>query len=868
MFRGAYGNAGLIYGNVGFYDTTSNPGLIVGNVEFHDHSFNGGFGIGVIVGNVDVYAPAENPLSGVPPTGYLHYHGYDFDGGTGTAEDPYLISTCVQLQGMSAELSAHYRLTGDIDCSDTSNWNANPDEWVDGIVGGTLIPDSYSDDTHTSVVVTNNGYSGFQPIGGQSNPFTGELDGQNHQITGLWIFRKTTPFVGLFGMTSGANIHNFTTEGSSIVGGSSTGGIVGYMTGGSASWITSNNGMVRTYLSYNGGGFAGTLDGGDVNFVATSQGAVHGSGNVIGGLIGNMVSGNVGPVYAAASVDGGYQIGGLIGSMSGGTVADAGALGDVTSNRSEYIVMKTGYYAGGFVGYMSGGTVTRAFASGNVNSTGDYSGGFAGYAQNATISDSSANGSVSGTEETVNGTTFRPSYMGGFAGSAYETSFSNDSATGSVATTGDNVGGFVGSSQCLAAFANSSASGIVSGANYVGGFVGFDGCQGPASSFARVSASGAVTATGTDAGGFAGGLQYSTVRDAFASGAVTGTSNVGGFAGSVGSTSDISRVYARGAVTGTDPATNAGFVGNDDATSALADSFWNTETAGQPTTGSPFEKTTAEMTGSGIYEAAGWDFAGVWRRRDGTNDGYPFFIYSLTPEISGVTPVDGSTGVSVTAPIVVNFSMPMDTSSVVVSTAPCADGCPAYDSAWSNSGQTLTLTKTGGPFAYSTAYTVSVTSGSSANGVSLDPLPYEWSFTTDAAPAPAPQVQPTAGTVTGGSAIGWGSQALRATLIKASVPETVLQEAQKAREGAKKPGSVKTSRTLKFGMKGDDVKALQKFLNSQGFPVSKAGPGSSGKETGTFSAKTKAALARYQKSKGVKPDGVLGPKTRALMGPF
>ena len=61
------------------------------------------------------------------------------------------------------------------------------------------------------------------------------------------------------------------------------------------------------------------------------------------------------------------------------------------------------------------------------------------------------------------------------------------------------------------------------------------------------------------------------------------------------------------------------------------------------------------------------------------------------------------------------------------------------------------------------------------------------------------------------------------------------------------------------------MKKLQAFLNSKGFTVSDSGPGSKGKETRVFSKKTKLALAKYQKSKGLKADGVLGPKTRALI---
>lgn len=64
---------------------------------------------------------------------------------------------------------------------------------------------------------------------------------------------------------------------------------------------------------------------------------------------------------------------------------------------------------------------------------------------------------------------------------------------------------------------------------------------------------------------------------------------------------------------------------------------------------------------------------------------------------------------------------------------------------------------------------------------------------------------------------------------------------------------------------GNEVKALQQFLNSHGYPVTASGPGSSGKETSKFGPATKAALIKYQKAKGVTPaSGYFGAKTRAV----
>ncbi len=74
------------------------------------------------------------------------------------------------------------------------------------------------------------------------------------------------------------------------------------------------------------------------------------------------------------------------------------------------------------------------------------------------------------------------------------------------------------------------------------------------------------------------------------------------------------------------------------------------------------------------------------------------------------------------------------------------------------------------------------------------------------------------------------------------------------------------TRDLTVGSKGDDVKALQQFLNSKGYKVADTGAGSPGNETTIFGPLTKAALAKYQKAVGISPAvGYFGPKTRAYV---
>jgi hypothetical protein len=99
----------------------------------------------------------------------------------------------------------------------------------------------------------------------------------------------------------------------------------------------------------------------------------------------------------------------------------------------------------------------------------------------------------------------------------------------------------------------------------------------------------------------------------------------------------------------------------------------------------------------------------------------------------------------------------------------------------------------------------------------------------------------------------------------ASVPAvaSATTEAAQAVEAVTKVAAQFT-RDLELGMEGEDVKALQQFLNKNGFTVAASGVGSSGNETDYFGAKTQAAVAKYQKANGITPTaGYFGPKTRA-----
>jgi hypothetical protein len=70
------------------------------------------------------------------------------------------------------------------------------------------------------------------------------------------------------------------------------------------------------------------------------------------------------------------------------------------------------------------------------------------------------------------------------------------------------------------------------------------------------------------------------------------------------------------------------------------------------------------------------------------------------------------------------------------------------------------------------------------------------------------------------------------------------------------------TRNLSLNTTGKDVKALQQYLNDNGFIIAETGAGSIGKETSFFGTLTYKALVKFQKSLGWSGTGFFGPMTR------
>ena len=131
-----------------------------------------------------------------------------FAGGTGTAEDPWQISTAEQLYRIHDDLTAHYILIADIDLSAYENWTP---------IGAFQSLSDAPEDAE----VPHPDYA-----------FTGTFNGDGHTISNLTVSSDAPMGAGLFGCAAGtengaAYIRNFTLKNVNVSGFYLVGGAVG-----------------------------------------------------------------------------------------------------------------------------------------------------------------------------------------------------------------------------------------------------------------------------------------------------------------------------------------------------------------------------------------------------------------------------------------------------------------------------------------------------------------------------------------------------------------------------------------------------------------------------------------------------------------
>ena len=375
-----------------------------------------------------------------------------FAGGTGSSNDPYLISTYIQLDSVRNHLSSTFRLINDIDASTST---------------------------------TQHGDSGFLPIGDFTTNFTGIFHGSGHKIMHLYINRfsnnyiSSNYYIGLFGYAgSAALIDSVGMTDAAIKADGDVGGLAGECDGTINESYTTGSVTGSDWVV---GGLVGCAIGAKINY-SYSTATVNGYGQ-LGGLAGQIVTGTVTNSYATGLVTGtNYSVGGLIGSFNGailncyatnsviGVGRVGGLIGTSTNATISYCYSKgsvigTEKYIGGFIGYSDGDTVTYSYST-NTTTGGTFDiGGFAGAnVNNSSISLCYATGNTTG------GTAADDSSCGGFAGyNEFGSSISSCYARGN-ALGYQYIGGLTGNNN--GSVSNCYATGYVTGMSNVGGLIG------------------------------------------------------------------------------------------------------------------------------------------------------------------------------------------------------------------------------------------------------------------------------------------------------------------------------------------------------------------------------------------------------------
>ena len=358
--------------------------------------------------------------------------------GSGTEDDPYLISSAEELAGLAylTNISTsttynnndvYYLQTADIDVSAY---------WWDAI--GTSTSYTYY--------------------------FRGHYDGGGYTVSGIYTpagSDSTYSYQGLFGYVYGASstnraeISNVGVINSNIQGYQYVGGIAGQV------YYADITNCYNTSLVTGSGMYVGGVVGFNSSSTVENSyntGTVTGSDRYVGGVVGhNINTSTVTNSYNTGSVTGrDIYVAGVVGySGSSSTVSNSYNTGEVTGTR----------YVGGVVGQNSSSTVSNSYNTGDVTSSSTlfaYTGGVAGY-NSSTITNSYNTGSVTGSGD----------YVGGVVGYNYKTTarINNTYNTGNVSGT-SFVAGIVGYNYDGADVYNSFNTGSVTGTSYIGAIVG------------------------------------------------------------------------------------------------------------------------------------------------------------------------------------------------------------------------------------------------------------------------------------------------------------------------------------------------------------------------------------------------------------
>jgi len=221
---------------------------------------------------------------------------YEF--GAGTENDPYQIYTIDELNFMRQKLDKHFILMNNLDFNG-------------------------------SVYCSDSSLTGWEPVGDEPDPFTGNFNGQGNLIKNMFINRSSSSNTGLFGYTNNAVINNLGMVNSEITGKDYIGNLIG---------VANDS----------------TLIG---NCYAT--GAIAGE-DYIGGIVGELFNSGISNCYSLVIVEGRYCVGGFIGYSYSSNINNCYTA--TTANNE--------IYNGGFIGYAKYCSITDCYYNTHTAYTG------------------------------------------------------------------------------------------------------------------------------------------------------------------------------------------------------------------------------------------------------------------------------------------------------------------------------------------------------------------------------------------------------------------------------------------------------------------------------------------------------------------
>lgn len=315
----------------------------------------------------NVFDLLEKTVIKVPETFATYSNDLNLKG-SGTTDDPYLISSAEDLVNLSDAVNYSGKYVTSKKCFTGSYFKQTAD------IDMAKMPN-------------------FEPIGNTTSvTFNGKYDGGNHSISNLTINRRAIAYGGLFGiLESDGSISNLTFENPKVTSTANYLAIVAGMSKGVINDITIKGASLEgtNYTSGIAGSFAGSMSR------CSFDGDILGQ-NYTGGLAG-MGWGQMSDCESSARITTGRTgciIGGLAGSLAGDTlvVSNCRFTGSITDKNGSGTL-------GGLAGYFQNGKTIRSASTGHIYSNSVATnttviGGLLGLLANATLEDCSMSGQI------------------------------------------------------------------------------------------------------------------------------------------------------------------------------------------------------------------------------------------------------------------------------------------------------------------------------------------------------------------------------------------------------------------------------------------------------------------------------------------